>query len=309
MKECGRAPCARVRAEPGGPGRRPSDANARTPTMPISSKSPLNLRVPTLPPVVEELTRLIEDPRSGVGDVAHRISIDAPLAGKVLQLANSSAYGLRERCNSIERAAAVLGMRTLRSVVVHACVFQEYERLSQGSFDLDALWRHSGRTAQVCSLLAKSSSAPGAPGPDDAYVCGLLHDVGQVVLLDNFGERYVAAHAKAKRERLSLPIAELTELGVQHAEVGGRVLKSWGFSSVLQAAVRLHHAQSELESLPPAVVLLVKANAIVELFEAGGFDGLSEVLDPAIQRLLGLKPDAAETISRHLEQSGAPKSR
>ncbi len=281
--------------------------HARTEPMPISSKPPLNLRVPTLPPVVQELSLLIEDPSSGVGDVAHRISIDAPLAGKVLKLANSSAYGLRERCNSIERACAVLGMRTLRSVVVHACVFEEYRHLAERGFDLEALWAHSARTAEVCALLAKGSRAPASIGPDDAYACGLLHDVGQLVLFDNLGERYVAAHARAKSEGTALNHVEHGLFGVNHAEIGAQVLKSWGFSPVLQAAVRLHHAVSEVDGLPLPVVLLVKANAIVRRFEAGSPTALQDVLDAATLRLLGSKPEALEGVARYLEQGSASK--
>ncbi len=262
----------------------------------------LDLRVPTLPSIVPELAQLIDDPGSGPQDVGRKLAGNAPLAGQVLQLANSSAYGLQERCNTVEQACAVLGLRVLCSVVVHACVLHEYGRLGRGAIDLEDLWRHSLRTAQVCALLARNSTSPMMLRPDDAYLCGLLHDIGQVVLLDSLGERYARVHARAKREHVSLDVVEQEELGFDHAQVGGLVLGSWGFGPVLQATVRLHHARCESEKLRVAVLMIAKANLIVGLSDVGHPGCVEDVLDATSLRVLGLPERTLDVLRQYLER-------
>lgn len=259
----------------------------------------LNLRVPTLPNIVRELTALIDGGEVGPAEVGRKLACDGPLTVQVLHLANSSIYGLRERCSSIEQACAVLGMRVLRSIVVHACVLHEFERLNRGAFNLGELWLHSLRAAQVCSLLAQHSTSQAMLRPDDAYLCGLLHDIGQVVLLDNVDERYIRIHAKAKRQRAALETVERAELGIDHARVGELVLEKWGFPAVIQAAVRLHHSRTEPENLPVPAMMLSKANAIVGSASVGKPGSIRDVLDASTTRLLGLTPSVFEVIERY----------
>jgi HD-like signal output (HDOD) protein len=269
--------------------------------MASTALSKLNLRVPTLPSIVRELTSLIDRGEVGPAEVGRKLAGDGPLTVKVLHLANSPAYGLRERCSSIEQACAVLGMRVLRSVVFHACVLGEFERLNRGAFDLGGLWLHSLRTAQVCTLLARHSNSQAMLRPDDAYLCGLLHDIGQVVLLDNLDERYIRIHARAKRQRVSLDTVERAELGIDHAKVGELVLDRWGFPAAIQTAVRLHHARGESDKLHVPAVMLSKANLIVGLSKVGSQGCVEDVLDPTSARMLGLLPDVYEVLERYLE--------
>src|SRR5688572_864083 len=138
---------------------------------------PENFTIPTMPSVVERITRLVENPDVGLKDIAQIVAEDAPLAAKVLKIANSTYYGLRERCISTQQAAAVLGLRVLRNVVTQASVIKQYEHLGNQGIDLDELWRHSIVMAQSCSFLVRRCKNPIDLKPEEAYVCGLLHDL------------------------------------------------------------------------------------------------------------------------------------
>jgi HD-like signal output (HDOD) protein len=110
-----------------------------------------NLSIPTLPSVVGKIREMIEDPEVGIRDVGKSLAQDGPLSAKVLRIVNSSFYGLQQRCNSVEQAAAILGLRVLRNVVTQASVIQCFEHLP------------SQRAPARCSRAARafpSSSAP-----------------------------------------------------------------------------------------------------------------------------------------------------
>src|SRR5205085_316330 len=114
--------------------RRPSHANeTRTNRMNTSPRAKQliakSLSIPTLPIVVQKVEALLRDPKVGTREIGSLVAEDPPLAAKVLKIANSSYYGLREHCVSTEQATAVLGMRVLRNVVTQAAVIKQFEHL------------------------------------------------------------------------------------------------------------------------------------------------------------------------------------
>ena len=162
--------------------------------MPAEFSPTRNTRPPgltTLPAVVQKVQHLLEDPNTGAKELGDVIASDAPLAAKVLKIANSAYYGLRERCIAPQHASAVLGVRVLRNVVTQAAVISKYDHLKGSAFDLNALWKHSILVAQACNFLGKRCRKPTGLSGDELYVCGLLHDLGQVVLLDCMNQDYV----------------------------------------------------------------------------------------------------------------------
>lgn len=261
-----------------------------------------NPEVPTLPAVVQRIGELIDSPEAGLSEVGARIAEDAPLAAKVLRIVNSSWYGLPERCLSVELACAVLGAGVLRNVVVQAAVIRGYERLREKGFDVDGLWRHSALVAQVCSLLTRRSSAKGMPRADETYLSGLLHDVGQIVLLDHLGDEYVAVHERARREQLPLFLVERRDLGVAHPEIGAAVVDGWGFPNSVRLAVQLHHGRRGVDLAVPATCVVIKSNVLVERVRAGNVTGAYDAFDPHALEVLGIGPDAVREAVEHVER-------
>jgi len=250
-----------------------------------------NINLPTLPSVMRKLSALLEDPDTGARDIGQLVAEDVALTSKVLKIANSAYYGLRERCLAPQQAASILGMKVLRNVVMQAAVTRQYEHLKGLAFDLDGLWRHSILTAHCCQFLGRKCKNSIPLAPDELYICGLLHDLGQVVLLDALGKEYLSVSEQARASGLELHVAEERTLGFTHADVGAMLMQQWGLPDSVHRAIQFHHAGGD-ESQPEPVVELVRhtnrfTQAVVENAEdpAGIFSA-------GVRQFLGVEPEA-----------------
>lgn len=225
---------------------------------------PESFVIPTMPAVAHKVTTMLQNPDVGLREIATVVAQDAPLAAKVLKIANSSFYGLQERCISTTQAASILGAKVLRNVVLQAAVIRQFDHLKELGVDLTQSWRHSIVTAQACQYLVQNSGRRWPLSPDEAYVCGLLHDLGQVVLIDNLREAYVVLWKRARVSKVPLHVLEHQSLGFTHAEVGGRIAQRWNLPTPVMHAISYHHGP-ESEALRDAVVaLILVANLVVE---------------------------------------------
>jgi putative nucleotidyltransferase with HDIG domain len=254
--------------------------------------------IPTLPVVVQRINAMMTDPEIGLRDIGREVAKDAPIATKVLRIANSAFYGLREKVVSTEHAASVLGLRVLKNLVLQASVIAQFEHLAKlGGFDLEAQWRHSIAVAQFCQELTRGSGVGFALGPDEFYSCGLLHDIGKVVLLDNLAREYVEVVQSAAKSGRPIHVVEDEQLGFDHAAIGARVAQTWGLPDVLVRAIGMHHGKLEtLLADNPNAAVVATANAIVHRLEKEpdlpGIDAVKGlVLGP-----LGLEPTRAAQI-------------
>lgn len=251
----------------------------------LASKS---LNIPTLPVVVQKLRELIADPRSGAAEIGRLVSQDPPLAAKVLKIANSAFYGLAQRTVSTEQACTVLGLRVLRNVVLQAAVMTRYEHLGGRGFDLDGLWRHSQLVAQLSHHLARVARAHLGLTPEEVQACGLLHDLGKVVLLESLGDEYLKILELSASQGMPMHLAEKRILGFDHTDVGALVAVQWGLPSAVAAVIQYHHGPREAVAANPAVALVANANLVVQRTEAGNLVAAAGTLDADTQRFLGL---------------------
>jgi putative nucleotidyltransferase with HDIG domain len=152
----------------------------------------------------------------------------------------------------------------LKNIVLQAAVIAQFDHLSKhGGFDLDAQWEHSITTACLAQELMRTSGQEFALGPDEFYSCGLLHDIGKVVLLDNLTKEYLGVVRIANKTGRPLFEVEEEELGFNHAAVGARVAEHWGLPDVLVNAIGRHHENMlSLVRDEPAAAVVAMANAI-----------------------------------------------
>jgi putative nucleotidyltransferase with HDIG domain len=265
------------------------------------------LAIPSLPHVVARIGALADDPEVGTREIAQVIAEDAPTAAKLLKIANSAYYGLRERVLSTEHASAVLGVRVLRNIALQASVISRYDHLrGHPDFDVDQLWRHSILTGQVSSLLAERCTGRIGLDPQEFYVVGLLHDLGKVVMLDGLGERYLEA-ARASRSNCRPPFqCEQELLGFNHADVGALIAMRWSLPNAVSSAIQFHHGPREALEDDPVVALVASANLLVQQVAEHNLIAAADVFEAPILNLLGLThadvaltcDDASELASR-----------
>jgi HD-like signal output (HDOD) protein len=263
-----------------------------------------NLNIPTLPVVIQRITALIDDPESGTAEIGQVISEDAPLAAKMLRIANSAYYGLRERCLSTEQASSVLGLRVLNNVVTQAAVIQQFNHLSEfSSFDIDGLWRHSILVAQGCAHMARRCTGAIGLAPEEFHICGLLHDLGKIVMLDSMGTEYLEVYKESQQVGGPLHVIEEKRLGFNHTDVGAMVSVRWSLPAAASAAIQFHHGPRENVREDPVVALVANVNLVCHRVEAGDLGAAVATLDPETAGILGLAYGEVEEIVEFLDQT------
>ena len=202
--------------------------------------------LPTLPSVVARVNELVQDPTSSAADINRAIRQDIALSARILKLVNSSFYGFPRRISSITHAVVILGYNTVRNVVLSAFVLD-----SLGSKDLPfghrEFWIHSLGVGVAANTLAGRRSLPDA---DDAFVCGLLHDVGKVVLHQYAREDFADVLKVVKDKDCLIADAEREVMGATHADVGAALLEAWHLPPHVVEVVGCHHSPEAAHGAP-----------------------------------------------------------
>ncbi len=205
-------------------------------------------QIRTLPPVPQVYTRLCEvlkSPDSSIGDVGRVIETDPAMTAKILQVTNSAFFGLRREVTTVVQAASLLGLNTIKALVLARGVFAPMDaaRLPRG-FSIDVLWKHSMAVADCAQAICQAENLP-KEMTGDAYTAGLLHDAGELVFAAACTEDYARAFDYAVANAITLSEAERAVLGCTHAEVGAYLLGIWGLPHSIIEPVAYHHGPSE----------------------------------------------------------------
>jgi HD-like signal output (HDOD) protein len=224
--------------------------------------------LPSLPALYTDIMECLRSPDFSMEDVGAIIAKDIAMTAKVLKLVNSAFFGLGRKISSPAEAAAYLGADLLKSLILSANVFAQFQSSSIRGFSADALWQHSLRTASAAKIIAKTERASRTLA-DESFSAGMLHDTGKLILAANFPKQYGEALEKMATAQLSTCAAEREVFGCSHAEIGGYLLGLWGLPEPVVEAIALHH--SPASSPNPGFTALTAtcaANALVHVPEA-----------------------------------------
>ncbi|MHC5063841.1 MAG: HDOD domain-containing protein [Planctomycetota bacterium] len=206
------------------------------------------LELPTIPEVLTKLNGVISDPESSADDVAKVISVDPAVSTNILRIVNSAYYGLQVRVSSVSLAISVMGFTMTRKIALKAAVFSVFGKQSKfkvENFDPVGFWCHSIFTGVAARSLGQKSPVFESTHSEDLYVCGLLHDIGKIIMLEKAGKEYTEVLAEAAAT--SRPEAELEKqaFGFTHADVGSVLAIKWFLPEDLTVAIRYHHAPDQ----------------------------------------------------------------
>ncbi len=198
--------------------------------------------LPSLPHILVKLMEACNDENGSLGDIAGILTNDPSLCSKVLRLVNSAYYGLGKRVEGIDQAVAYLGTHAVKNIAVCSAVYQVFNAGKRdGTFNLKVFWWHSLK----CALLSRIFSGEmGYSSPDEAFVAGLLHDIGKLVLWVNFSEKYTELLKKYANQPELLAAAE-GRLGATHSQIGAWLLDRWKFQSFVADSALYHHEPLE----------------------------------------------------------------
>jgi putative nucleotidyltransferase with HDIG domain len=199
--------------------------------------------LPCLPPVLLGVQKAITEGDVGARELAHVILADPSLTARVLKLANSLYYAGNQKIRTVTQAILVMGFETVRNLVLGLSVYDMLSNLPK-AMDYRTVWRHS-LCCGVCSRYFAAKLR--IPNPEQAFVAGLLHDLGKLVLGQFFPEAYAEVRRKVTEEKLTYHHAEMRVLGYTHEDVGRCVAEYWAFPEELAQVVSRHEASTPEE--------------------------------------------------------------
>lgn len=199
--------------------------------------------IPSAPTVLVELEKLFADEESDTRDVAAEIEHDPAIAARVLRLANSPFYGLPGVLTSISAACNTLGRRVLRNTVLQASMLDAFS-----GDGLDDIWDHSFKVAIGTQSLISCSKLAAGISRDDAYTCGLMHDIGKLLLMQAVPEDYRKVVDIRQSKSVDSVTAEREVLGFTHVDAGLALASEWDLPSEIQAAIENHHGEGPIHT-------------------------------------------------------------
>jgi putative nucleotidyltransferase with HDIG domain len=212
-----------------------------TPSKPLGKVRAYILRIAGLSTTAVKVLRTCNEPDTCANDLNRVISLDPVLTGRVLQLINSAYYSLPSKVNSLTRAIILLGLNTVKNLVLSFAVFESFSRRDTFRvFSADDFWTHSLSVAAAAKFLSIQHGVPLAER-EDYFVAGLMHDIGKIPLNHLFPDEYRQAAELAMRSGRATRFGEQAVIGLDHCEVGDLIARKWQLSPALAAALGSHH--------------------------------------------------------------------
>jgi putative nucleotidyltransferase with HDIG domain len=196
--------------------------------------------LPTLPAVAQQVTARMQDPDISVREIAEILQHDPVLTTRVLRLVNSPYYGLAQPITNIKQGVAMIGLNQVKVIVLTTQVMKSFQYKGDPEvFTFRMFWEHALTTAIAAETIAETT--PGID-PSDAFIGGLLHDIGKLLIAIYFPEYFEELINRLKMESDRLPHElEPSILGADHAQIGGWFMRQWKLSEDLAEGVERHH--------------------------------------------------------------------
>jgi putative nucleotidyltransferase with HDIG domain len=213
--------------------------------------------LPTLPAIVMDLLDEIDNEEIDIHALAQKVMNDLALTATTLRYANSAYYSTQVKVTTIQQAIALMGISSVKKIITMAALTGCFPENNCKGFDHKAFWRHSNAVAIAARLLAKHLHV----NSDTAYIAGLLHDIGTLVLVTQYPHQYESTLAYRHEHNISQLEAERKVLGIDHAEIGSALVTLWNFPDVMKNAISGHHTP-EKPGLGMMATIVHVANAI-----------------------------------------------
>ncbi len=257
----------------------------------------LNLtELPAMPKIAQEVLQLGGNPYANATDLSAIIEQDPSLSAQLLRYARSPFYGYRGEIDSVSDAISrVLGFDMVMDMALGISMGKAFKNPAEGPLGLNAFWRHATYSAALVQKLGHSIPGFHRPRPGMAYLAGLLHNVG-ILLLGHLFKKEFNILTKAVKDNPETELIELEQqvLGVTHAELGVWLLEAWNLPDELIIAVREHHNPDyhDTHAVYPNLVLI--GNRMLSAMEMG--DEVTDVLPENLLTELGLTAEGVAEI-------------
>jgi putative nucleotidyltransferase with HDIG domain len=214
-------------------------------------------QLPTLPTVAVRVLEATEKSETDTSQIVSLISSDVSLTARILQLVHRADLGVRGDVSTVDRAVMLLGFEAVRSAALAISVFEAFSAPApHGSgFPREEFWKHSIAVACCAELIAEQQTrvlgASHSVPPSEAFVCGLLHDIGKVALDTMLPKSFARVVEAAELLRGNIADVERSVIGLDHMVVGKRLAEKWNLPQIIRESIWLHGQFPE--ALPPTV--------------------------------------------------------
>ena len=262
-------------------------------------------QLPPFPAVIQRVMELVEDSKTSAHDVVEVIQYDQSITANVLMVCNSAYFGLRKPVYSLKDALVRIGFNTLVQIILtRGTAFLFYQSCQGYQLQRGELWRHSVACAILSQILAERLKQGKSAVQ---FTTTLLHDVGKIVLSGFVKDHFEGIHRLVQEKKLSFLEAERETLGIDHAELGGKIAEGWKFPPNIIAGIRHHHTPFLATEYQDLVSLAYLCDAVALMTGiGGGADGLSYHGYKEIMEQYDLKERDLEEVISDLE-SGMKK--
>lgn len=215
--------------------------------------------LPTLPVIVLELNRTLQNYEAPIAQVTALIEKDQAMVPRILKLVNSAFFGFRSRISNIGHAVSLLGFNMIRNALVSVAVIDAFADRDLNGLDMALFWTHSVKVAVLSRFLAASHHME---SPEDAFTAGLIHDIGKIVLRQYFPDQFKSIWEQMQHSKIDFAVAERQVCTLDHARIGAYLSKKWQLPQSLVDALRYHHTTSRAASNPDLVLTVHTADRI-----------------------------------------------
>jgi HD-like signal output (HDOD) protein len=197
-------------------------------------------QIPTMSAIAGEVLHVVDNPNFGAARLSKLIERDQALAARVLSVANSPYYGFSRRISTINLAVVILGTDVIKEILLSVILKGFFSQGQTALFDSDSFWRYSVFCASTTRFLARKF---GYRVAGEAFVAGLMHDIGVLIISQIFPKQLALIREEQKENRLTMVEAEERILKCTHSEIGAWVAEKWNLPEQLQSAILHHHTQ------------------------------------------------------------------
>lgn len=194
--------------------------------------------LPTMPIIVSEVLAAVDSPKSSAASLAKLIEKDQALTARVLRIANSPFYGYTRKISTIDLAIVIMGFNTLKEIVLSIVIQRFFSKVKVSVFSLKDFWQYGLFCGSSARLLSRKL---GYKLAGEAFVTGLMHDIGILIIAEYFTPKFKEIKDYMQKNQVSLLAAEEAILDCTHTEIGAWIADKWNLPDKMVSALQYHH--------------------------------------------------------------------
>ena len=259
--------------------------------------------LPTLPTVLTNVTKMMQNPRVSAAQVGGVIQSDVSLTSKILKLVNSAFYGFPNRISTVTHAIVILGFNAVRSTAMSVSVFDSFGGGGESEgFDRMAFWKHSIGCGASARILAKRVNFKEL---EEAFIAGLLHDIGLIILDQYVHDEFVKIIKIVQEKECLIREAEKEVLGgITHNDLGGWLGRKWNMAPVLVEIIESYPDPSSASDNYLLVSIIHVADILTRALDVGDCgDSRMPLINKSAWEKLGIDMAELPSIMQEIIES------